>query len=137
MTCATSTPGAPASERAPLPAEPATVGLYVTHLARTRSAASTIQRRLAAISQVHQLAGHVPPPTADWEVRQVVQGIRRSLGTAPAQKEAVLTATLRRLVASCDPKTCSAPATGPSSCSASGPRSAAASWSPWTSRTSP
>jgi site-specific recombinase XerD len=89
----------------PLPAEPATVGLYVTHLARTRNAASTIQRRLAAISQVHQLAGHVPPPTADWEVRQVVQGIRRSLGTAPAQKEAVLTPTLRRLVGTCDPKT--------------------------------
>ena len=55
---------------------------------RSGSAASTIQRRLAAISQVHQLAGHVPPPTADWEVRQVVQGIRRRLGTAPAQKEA-------------------------------------------------
>ena len=72
-------------------------------LARTGSAASTIQRRLAAISQIHQLAGHVPPPTADWEVRQVVQGIRRRLGTAPAQKEAVLTATLRRLVATCDP----------------------------------
>jgi integrase len=35
----------------------------------------------------------------------VIQGIRRSLGTAPAQKEAVLTPTLRRLVASCDPKT--------------------------------
>jgi site-specific recombinase XerD len=94
-----------AKRRAPLPAEPETVRLYVTHLARTGSAASTIQRRLAAISQVHQLAGHMPPPTADWEVRQVVQGIRRSLGTAPAQKEAVLTATLRRLVASCDAKT--------------------------------
>ena len=91
--------------RAAMPAEPATVALYVTHLARTGAAASTIQRRLAAISQVHQLAGHVPPPTADWEVRQVVQGIRRRLGTAPAQKEAVLTATLRRLVATCDPST--------------------------------
>ena len=94
-----------AHQRAPLPAEPATVALYVTHLARSGSAASTIQRRLAAISQVHQLAGHLPPPTADWEVRQVVQGIRRRLGTAPAQKEAVLTATFRRLVASCDPTT--------------------------------
>jgi site-specific recombinase XerD len=94
-----------AQGRAPLPAEPATVALYVTHLARGGSAASTIQRRLAAISQVHQLAGHVPPPTQDWQVRQVVQGIRRSLGTAPAQKEAILTATLRRLVASCDPTT--------------------------------
>jgi len=91
--------------RAALPAEPATVALYVTHLARSGAAAATIQRRLAAISQVHQLAGHVPPPTADWEVRQVVQGIRRRLGTAPAQKEAVLTPTLRRLVATCDPST--------------------------------
>jgi site-specific recombinase XerD len=91
--------------RASLPAEPATVALYVTHLARSGAAAATIQRRLAAISQVHQLAGHVPPPTADWEVRQVVQGIRRRLGTAPAQKEAVLTATLRRLVGTCDPST--------------------------------
>ena len=107
-----------AQGRAPLPAEPATVALYVTHLARSGSAASTIQRRLAAISQVHQLAGHVPPPTQDWEVRQVVQGIRRRLGTAPAQKEAVLTATLRRLVATCDPAPlppAPAPATGRSS----------------------
>ena len=91
--------------RSPMPAEPETVALYITDLARSGRAASTIQRRLAAISQVHQLAGHVPPPTADWEVRQVVQGIRRRLGTAPAQKEAVLTVTLRRLVASCDPAT--------------------------------
>ncbi|MGD0448900.1 MAG: site-specific integrase [Candidatus Dormibacteria bacterium] len=91
--------------RSPMPAEPETVALYITDLARSGRAASTIQRRLAAISQVHQLAGHVPPPTADWEVRQVIQGIRRRLGTAPAQKEAVLTVTLRRLVASCDPST--------------------------------
>jgi hypothetical protein len=77
----------------------------VTDLARTGRAASTIQRRIAAISQVHQLVGHVPPPTADWEVRQVVQGIRQRLGTAPTQKEALLTASLRRLVSSCDPAT--------------------------------
>ena len=51
-----------AQGRAPLPAEPATVAFYVTHLARSGTAASTIQRRLAAISQVHQLDGHVPPP---------------------------------------------------------------------------
>jgi hypothetical protein len=69
--------------RAPMPAEPETVALYITHLARSGRAASTIQRRLAAVSQFHQLAGHVPPPTADWEVRQVIQGIRRRLGTAP------------------------------------------------------
>jgi site-specific recombinase XerD len=91
--------------RSPMPAEPETVALYITDLARSGRAASTIQRRLAAISQVHQLAGHVPPPTADWEVRQVIQGIRRRIGTAPSQKEAILTVTLRRLVSSCDPAT--------------------------------
>jgi integrase len=35
----------------------------------------------------------------------VIQDIRRRLGTAPTQKEAVLTVTLRRLVSSCDPAT--------------------------------
>ena len=104
-TSAISTSWCATQRRSPMPAEPETVALYITDLARSGRAASTIQRRLAAISQVHQLAGHVPPPTADWEVRQVIQGIRRSLGTAPAQKEAVLTVTLRRLVASCDPAT--------------------------------
>jgi hypothetical protein len=48
--------------RSPMPAEPETVALYITDLARSGRAASTIQRRLAAISQVHQLAGHMPPP---------------------------------------------------------------------------
>ena len=48
--------------RSPMPAEPETVALYITDLARSGRAASTIQRRLAAISQVHQLDGHVPPP---------------------------------------------------------------------------
>jgi site-specific recombinase XerD len=92
-------------KRAALPATPETVALYVTQLAQTGRTAATIQRRMAAISQVHQLAAHLPPPTSHWEVRQVVQGIRRRLGTAPAQKEALLTAALRRLVASCDPAT--------------------------------
>jgi site-specific recombinase XerD len=85
-----------------LPAVPQTVSLYLAALADAGAKAATIQRRLAAISQAHQLGGHVPSPTADWLVRQVMAGIRRRLGTAPAGKAAIATAELRRLLASCD-----------------------------------
>ena len=88
-----------------LPAAPETVALYLTALAQTGAKVSTIQRRVSAISQAHQLAGHTPPPTADPVVRSTMAGIRRSLGTAPEQKAPLLTGELRRLLATCDPAT--------------------------------
>ncbi len=50
---------------APLPATPQTVSLYVSALAELGAKPSTIHRRLSAISQAHQLAGHTPSPTGD------------------------------------------------------------------------
>lgn len=88
-----------------LPATAHTVSVYVVALAEAGAKVATIQRRLAAISQAHQLAGHVPSPTSDWLVRQVTAGIRRSLGTAPTRKAAIATPELRRLLASCDRST--------------------------------
>ena len=88
-----------------LPAAPDTVALYLTALAQTGARASTIQRRVSAISQAHQLARHLPSPTADPVVRSTMAGIRRSLGTAPEQKAPLLTSELRRLLATCDPAT--------------------------------
>ena len=85
--------------RRSLPAAPHTLTLYLTALAEAGARASTIQRRLSAISQAHQLAGHVPPPTHDWTVRATLRGIRRTLGTAPEQKAPIVTAELRRLLA--------------------------------------
>jgi integrase len=83
----------------PLPARPETVALYLAALARSGAEAVTIQRRLSAISQAHQAAGHQPSPTADVLVRQVMRGIRRTLGTAPSHRKEPLTAPeLRRLV---------------------------------------
>ena len=82
-----------------LPASPETVLLYITDLAQRGAKASTIQRRLPAISHAHELAGHVPSPTTDPLVRTAMAGIRRSLGTAPVQKTAMVTAELRMLVA--------------------------------------
>jgi site-specific recombinase XerD len=88
-----------------MPAAPATVVLYITALAEAGAKASTIQRRISALSQAHQLAGHVPPPTADPRVRTTMAGIRRTLGTAPSQKAAVITDELRRLLATAPPDT--------------------------------
>ncbi|HEV2121359.1 MAG TPA: site-specific integrase, partial [Chloroflexota bacterium] len=55
-----------------LPAAPETVALYLTDLAG-RSKTSTLQRRLTAIAQAHQAAGHSPheSPTKHATVRAV------------------------------------------------------------------
>lgn len=82
----------------PIPATPETVALYITALAGTGARPSTIQRRLSAISQAHQLSGHEPSPTQSPIVRTTMAGIRRTLGMAPAQKAAVVTAELRTLL---------------------------------------
>jgi site-specific recombinase XerD len=82
-----------------LPTTPGTLCLYLSALADSGRRASTIERHLAAISQAHQAAGHVPSPTLDWHVRTVMGGIRRRLGTAPSQKAALETEQMRRLLA--------------------------------------
>jgi site-specific recombinase XerD len=80
-----------------LPATPETVALYVTDLAATHKP-STITRRISAISQAHQIAG-LETPTKAAQVRLVMAGIRRSLGTAQTAKTPVLVDDLRRMIA--------------------------------------
>jgi integrase len=84
----------------PLPAEPQTIALYLSDLARTHKV-STLYRRLSGISQAHQAAGYVTP-TRDAQVRLVFQGIRRSLGSAPDQKAAAVTSDVRAMVETLD-----------------------------------
>ncbi len=80
-----------------LPAEPTTVALYLAGLSEAGAKPSTLQPRVSAISQAHQLAG-LPTPTHDAAVRTTMAGIRRTLGTAPSQKAPLITADLRRLL---------------------------------------
>src|SRR3989442_1145656 len=80
----------------PCPPPPEAVALYTPPLAGSRRAV-TVQRRLAAISQTHQDAGHATP-TEDRLVRKTMAGIRRTLGTAPRTKTATRTKFLRQLV---------------------------------------
>ncbi len=69
-----------------LPAAPATVVLYLTTRADEDPcpAVATLAQGLSAISQAHQSA-RLPSPRAAPEVREVWQGIRRSIGVAPEQ----------------------------------------------------
>lgn len=79
-----------------LPAEPTTVVLYLTDLARTATTA-TIGRRLSSISVAHQAAGFASP-TADILVRSAWSGIRRTIGVAQHGKTALLTDDIRAMV---------------------------------------
>ena len=83
------------NHRAPLPALPETVAVYLAALAGHRKT-STIGRRLSAIAQAHRTAG-LDSPTGEAAVRQVLAGIRRRHGTRQVGKEAAVTADVRAM----------------------------------------
>jgi hypothetical protein len=66
----------------PLPASENTMTLYLTQLARRNLKVSTLTRRISAVSQAHQLNGFASP-TRSAQVRMLMAGIRRIMGTAP------------------------------------------------------
>ena len=61
-----------------------------------------IRQVLPHAEQAHQAAGYVTP-TTDAQVRLVFQGIRRTLGWAPDQKNAAITAEVRAMVETLSP----------------------------------
>jgi hypothetical protein len=82
---------------AAVPAEPRTIALYLTALAVNEKKVATIERALVSICQAHELNG-LPSPRKAPEVAEALQGIRRTIGVAPNQKEPVLVDTLRALI---------------------------------------
>jgi integrase len=80
-----------------LPATAQAVTLYVSDLA-ARCKVATLSRRIAAISQAHQAAGH-ESPTSAAAVRAAMAGIRRAKGTAPEVKAPALIDDVRAMVA--------------------------------------
>ena len=82
------------------PAALATVAAYLAAHATTHTA-STLQRRIAAISVRHQLAGYRDDelPTRSPEVKTVMAGIRRIHGVAPEKVKAARTKAINALVA--------------------------------------
>ena len=84
----------------PLPAGAESVAAYIAECAG-RLKPGSIQRRLNAIAEAHKAAG-LESPTHAPIVRNTLKGIRRTLGTAPAQKTAVLTDDIRAMVDATD-----------------------------------
>jgi integrase len=84
----------------PLPAAGDAVAAYIAECAGHLKPGS-IQRRLNAIAEAHKAAG-LESPTHAAIVRNTLKGIRRTLGTAPAQKSAALTDDIRAMVDATD-----------------------------------
>jgi len=84
----------------PLPATPEAVAAYIADCTG-RLKVGSIQRRLNAITEAHKATG-LESPTSAGIVRATIKGIRRTLGTAAAQKAATLTADIRAMVDATD-----------------------------------
>jgi site-specific recombinase XerD len=80
----------------PLPASAEAVAAYIAECAG-RLKVGSIQRRLNAIAEAHKAVG-LESPTHNAIVRNTMKGIRRTMGTAPAQKTAALTADIRTML---------------------------------------
>lgn len=81
----------------PLPASPATIAAYIRIISEVDKV-STIQVKLSAISFAHQ-AAHQPDPTDTLEIRALMSGVRRTLGTAPDKKSPITRSNLARIIA--------------------------------------
>lgn len=79
-----------------LPAMPETVASYVAECT-ARLKVGSIQRRLNAITEAHKALA-LESPTHVALVMNTMKGIRRTLGTAPAQKAPALTDDIRAMV---------------------------------------
>jgi site-specific recombinase XerD len=84
----------------PLPASHESVAAYIADCA-SRLKVGSIQRRLNAIAEAHKAIG-VESPTHSAMVMNTMKGIRRTLGTAPAQKAPALTEEIRAMLDATD-----------------------------------
>jgi len=84
----------------PLPAAPDIVAAFIAECAG-RLKSGSVQRRLNAISEAHKAAG-LASPTREPIIINTLKGIRRTNGTAPAQKTAALTDDIRAMVNATD-----------------------------------
>lgn len=80
-----------------LPATPATLALYLTHLATAGRKYSTIRRARIAIGQVH-CAANMPRPDQDRRIRTLERGIGRIIGTREKGAAPLCVAELERAV---------------------------------------
>ncbi len=80
-----------------LPATPETVALYIADAAGRGLKASTISRRLTAVSVLHKAAG-LDSPALDERVKDVFKGIKREHGSLEKGAAPLLTPTIKRMI---------------------------------------
>jgi site-specific recombinase XerD len=80
-----------------LPASPAVAALYLTSLAERGLKLSTVRRRAAAITRAHRVA-NASSPIWDARVMTLLEGLSRTIGTAPGKKVAILRDQLTAVV---------------------------------------
>ncbi len=83
-----------------LPAAPEEVAAFLAAEATRGVKVATLARRAAAIRYVHA-AERLEPPTNAEVVRATLRGIRRTLGSAPAQKMPLLAAQVTVIARAC------------------------------------
>lgn len=79
-----------------LPTTEETYALYLTSLAKDRYKASTIQRRISAITQAHTAAGYESPTSN--KIRLVWAGIKRTIGTEEKGKDPIILDILKQIL---------------------------------------
>jgi site-specific recombinase XerD len=82
----------------PLPAHPAIVKAYLTHLADGGLSLSTVHVAKAAIAYHHGEAD-LPDPTRTHSIAKLVSGIANTIGRPPGKKDALSLGDLGRMVA--------------------------------------
>ena len=91
---------------AALPATPEAVYLYIAALMSDTNAAgysiATLERRLAAITYVHEVNGHAASPARHVKVRELMAGIRRTYGGPPDKRDPLTTTQLGAMVSALD-----------------------------------
>lgn len=89
------------------PSAPESIALYIGDLAARGLTVATIERRLAAVTYlVRSQSGPSESralPRQHFLVREVLAGIKRTLGTAQHGAQPILTDSLSRIVAACPP----------------------------------
>lgn len=87
--------------RCPLPADPDDLALYLRFCAEKLGLKmSTVERRMAAISEAHGRNGHVSP-THEWVIRNTMRRLRRELGSPARGKNPILVADLKKMIRKC------------------------------------
>jgi len=77
------------------------LALYIADLARRGKKPSTIGRRVAAIATEYHSAGYRDSPASSFLVREVMTGMKRTLGTAQDRKSPLMPDDVARIVAAC------------------------------------